>query len=271
MTASKAVSTTVTIAEARTQRSSLLAKMAAKYNVDADKMLDTLKATAFKGDKDKPVTNEQMMALLVVADQYNLNPWLKEIYAFPDTQRGGIVPVVGVDGWIRMINERPELVSLEFSYPEVAADELLPWVECIIVRKDRALPIRVREYMDECKRNTGPWTSHPRRMLRHKALIQCARIAFGFGGIYDPDEAERIRDAIDVTPTHAKPKTEAPKPKNGNTVYHEVPVAEIRAKLDAAGIAENDFLEQFGTQTVEGLALDKVTAALEWIARVHGG
>lgn len=32
----------------------------------------------------------------------------------------------------------------------------------------------------------------PKRMLRHKAMIQCARLAFGFAGIYDKDEAERI-------------------------------------------------------------------------------
>lgn len=31
-------------------------------------------------------------------------------------------------------------------------------------------------------------------MLRHKALIQCARVAFGFSGIYDEDEARRIDD-----------------------------------------------------------------------------
>jgi hypothetical protein len=36
-------------------------------------------------------------------------------------------------------------------------------------------------------------------MHRHKALIQCARIAFGFVGIYDQDEAERIIEK-DVTP-----------------------------------------------------------------------
>jgi len=31
--------------------------------------------------------------------------------------------------------------------------------------------------------------------LRHKALIQAARLAFGFSGIYDQDEAERIVSA----------------------------------------------------------------------------
>jgi hypothetical protein len=31
-------------------------------------------------------------------------------------------------------------------------------------------------------------------MLRHKATIQCARIAFSLAGIFDPDEAERIAE-----------------------------------------------------------------------------
>jgi hypothetical protein len=71
---------------------------------------------------------------------------------------------------------------------------------CIIFRKDRSHPIRVTEFMAECRRaNVGPWASHPRRMLRHKAMIQCARIAFGYGGIYDQDEAERIVESIDST------------------------------------------------------------------------
>ena len=54
--------------------------------------------------------------------------------------------------------------------------------------------------MSECKRaGVGPWASHPKRMLRHKAMIQCARLAFGYGGIYDQDEAERIVESIDAT------------------------------------------------------------------------
>lgn len=176
---------------------SLLIKMAERYTVEPSKMLATLKATAFRGD----VSNEQMMALLIVADQYNLNPWLRQIYAFPDT-RNGIVPVVGVDGWTRIINEHPQFDGMEFK--EAAAqrkegripDYGIPvWIECVIYRKDRAHPIAAREYFEEVRRDTPSWKSHPRRMLRHKALIQCARMAFGFAGIYDPDEAERVIEA----------------------------------------------------------------------------
>ena len=149
----------------------------------SEELYQVLKSTAFKGD----VTDAQLSALLIVAKQYGLNPWTKEIYAFPD--KGGIVPVVGVDGWSRIINGNAQFDGMDF---EQNADSCT----CVIYRKDRGHPIKVTEWMAECRRDiAGPWKTHPYRMLRHKAMIQCARIAFGFGGIYDQDEAERIVDA----------------------------------------------------------------------------
>jgi phage recombination protein Bet len=177
-------------------RNSLVTRMAERFGVDADKMLVTLKATAFKGD----VSNEQMMALLVVAEQHGLNPWTKEIYAFPDS-RNGIVPVVGVDGWSRIINEHPQFDGMDFEEADDGSR-----IKCTIHRKDREHPTSITEWLAECKRDTQPWKSHPRRMLRHKALIQCARIAFGFGGIYDQDEAERIVETISVDAKRIDPR-----------------------------------------------------------------
>jgi hypothetical protein len=78
------------------------------------------------------------------------------------------------------------------------------WIECKIYRKDREHPIVVREYFDEVCRTANfitPWDSHPKRMHRHKTLIQSARIGFGFAGIYDEDEAQRIvHGEKDITP-----------------------------------------------------------------------
>ena len=178
------------------QQQSLLAKFANRFGVEPNKMLTTLKSTAFKGD----VTNEQMMALLIVADQHGLNPWTKEIYAFPD--KGGIVPVVGVDGWSRIINEHQQFDGMEFVDGPADKSGVPEWIECVIFRKDRSHAIRAREYYAECRRSTGPWQSHPRRMLRHKSLIQCARLAFGYTGIYDQDEAERIVDMGEARPAN---------------------------------------------------------------------
>ena len=39
---------------------------------------------------------------------------------------------------------------------------------------------------------SASWITHPRRMLRHKALVQCARVAFGLSDIFDPDEVSRV-------------------------------------------------------------------------------
>ena len=148
---------------------------------DPAELVQTLKATAFKG----PASDQQLVALLFVASQYSLNPFTRELYAFPDRQNG-IVPVVGVDGWSRIINNHPQFDGMDFEQDEEGCT-------CIIYRKDRNHPIKVTEWMAECRRDgVGPWKSHPRRMLRHKAMIQCARLAFGYTGIFDQDEAERI-------------------------------------------------------------------------------
>ena len=193
-----------------------LTSFAKQYDIDPTAMADVLRNTAFKQSGDEEVTNEQMAALMIVADQHKLNPFLKEIYAFPD-KKGGIVPVVGVDGWSNMINSNKNFDGMEFRQSEtmIQEDGAKPcpeWMEVILHRKDRAKPVVIREYLDEVyrpgfKKNnyvvTGPWQTHTKRMLRHKAMIQGARLCFGFSGIYDEDEAARIIEARESDITNA--------------------------------------------------------------------
>lgn len=166
--------------------------LAKQFNIQGDpqELVQTLKATAFQSN----ATDAQFNVLMIVANQYGLNPFTKEIYAFPD-KNNGITPVVGVDGWARIINSHPQFDGMEFKSDAESCT-------CKIYRKDRNHPTTVTEYLEECRRDTKPWNSHPRRMLRHKAMIQAARLAFGFGGIYDEDEAQRIQ----TTETPETPK-----------------------------------------------------------------
>jgi len=171
-----------------TALTTLTSKLASQLNMgDGTDLIETLKSTAFKGQ----VSDSQMVALLTVANQHGLNPWTKEIYAFPDRQNG-IVPVVGVDGWSRIINSHPQFDGMDFEQTDEHCT-------CRIYRKDRSHPTTVTEFMSECRRETQPWKTHPRRMLRHKAMIQAARLAFSFAGIYDPDEAEVISQNAPAT------------------------------------------------------------------------
>lgn len=176
------------------QPRSIVQDMADHYGMDKRAFEATLKATVIPAN----VSNEQFAAFLLVAKEYKLNPLTKEIWAFP-ARSGGISPIVSIDGWANIINSHPAMDGLE--YEDIFTEGQLSAIKCIIYRKDRSRPIAVTEYLNECKRNTETWKTWPARMLRHKATIQCARMAFGFSGIYDEDEAQRI---VDVTPPEAK-------------------------------------------------------------------
>lgn len=175
---------------AERQPPSVLADMAARFGMDKRAFEATLSKTIMPNG----TSQEQTAAFLVVAKQYDLNPFTKEIFAFPSN--GGIQPVVSIDGWLKIINSHPQFDGMEFE--DKTEDGALSAVTCRIFRKDRKHPVAVTEYMAECKRPTSTWKQWPARMLRHKAAIQCARYAFGFAGIYDPDEAERIREAQEM-------------------------------------------------------------------------
>lgn len=253
----------VATSEQAAKGTSLLAKFASRFAIEPTKLLETLKATCFKG----AASNEQMISLLIVADQYHLNPFTKEIYAFPD-KGGGIIPVIGIDGWLRIVNSHPQFESMSLEYCDDGTDDV--WTQCTIHRKDRpGGPTIIREYLTECIRDTAPWKSHPRRMLRHKAIVQCARVAFGFVGIYDEDEGERIVSIVGAGESGKKPKTQAPQAR----VAQDPPVEHISAeqataiteKLKEEGVAVSLFLARFEIGSIEELPAFSYESALACI------
>lgn len=175
------------------QKLMLLDYMADKYSLTAEEFRKTVRATCGLAT----ATPEQVAAFLIVAKEYNLNPLTKEIYAFP-SKGGGVVPIVSIDGWVNLVNSNPKCDGFDFQM-EHDDDGKLISCTCTMHRKDRAHPVVVTEYLDECTRATEPWKMQ-HRMLRHKSMIQAARYAFGFAGIYDEDEGRTIAEAVDVTP-----------------------------------------------------------------------
>jgi phage recombination protein Bet len=144
-------------------------------------------------------TQADLDRLLLLAERLGLDPLNNEIYATeisPDSgKKARIVFVVGVDGWSKIINSHPQFDGMKFVESAPGDDELPLYFECTIFRKDRKVATSIREYMYEAHTGQGAWLTHPRRMLRHKAMVQCARICFGLSGIYEPDEAIRIESA----------------------------------------------------------------------------
>lgn len=188
----------------------LLASMADQYLLSPDEFSKTVRATCGLATS----TQEQFAAFLIVAKTYGLNPVTREIYAFPG-KGGGIVPIVSIDGWVNLVNSNPQCDGFEFEM-EHSPDGKLIACTCTMHRKDRSHPVSVTEYLSECKRSTDPWKME-HRMLRHKAMIQAARYAFGFAGIYDEDEGRTIADAGDVV---SGPRDSSP-PRTIKTIDHQ--------------------------------------------------
>jgi phage recombination protein Bet len=206
-------------------------KMANHYEMEPDAFKNVLLKTVFP--QDKQVTNEQLAAFCIVANQYNLNPITKEIYAFP-AKGGGIIPVLSIDGWITLIQRQPSYNGHKFVYEwkdGKPGSEIISCT-CVIYRKGFEFPLEFTEYFVECVRLTDVWKSKPVRMLTHKTYIQAARYAFGLSGIYDEDEAERILESEKATPVRPAVQT----PQRVQTVeakpvqQSDVPKGEIPQK-----------------------------------------
>lgn len=210
---------------------SLLASMAAKYSMEPNAFADAVRKTAMPGN----ATNEEFAAFLMVAKEYKLNPLLREIHAFPK-KGGGIVPVVSIDGWVSLINQHPATNGFEFEMHYNEKNQLVACT-CRMYRKDRTHPVAVTEYLVECIRNTEPWKMQ-HRMLRHKALIQAARYAFGFTGIHDDDEAERIAEMRDITPGTA-PAAARPQLSDFTKMPTAEPIAAVEAATQTETVAED--------------------------------
>jgi phage recombination protein Bet len=212
------------------RKSSLLEVMATRYHMDPQTFATTVRKTAMPSS----ATNEEFAAFMMVAKEYNLNPILKEIHAFPK-KGGGIQPVVSIDGWVSLINQHPQLDGYTFEWTNDAKGDPVS-CKCIMYRKDRKHPVEVEEFLSECIRPTDPWKMK-HRMLRHKALIQAARYAFGFSGVMDEDEADRIASMRDITPPRpqmsdfaasASPATETAPAETQQAETHDPETGEVQ-------------------------------------------
>jgi phage recombination protein Bet len=193
------------------QKPGLINALALKYAMEPEKFYSTIQKTIMPPG----ATVEQTAALLMVAHQYDLNPILKQIYAFP-SKGGGITPIISIDGWCELINRQPAFDGMEFE-DHFDADGKVYAITCKMYRKDRGRATTITEYLDECQRATDPWRTSPKRMLRHRAMIQCARLSFGLSAAFDEGH-QMLEEApvdIDMEPIQrqvAPPKRTPPSP-----------------------------------------------------------
>lgn len=201
-----------------------------------------------KNQHGSVATNAELAIVTGVAAKYDLNPLVKEMAAF--VSGGKLQVTVMIDGWYKMVNRQPTFDGVEFD-DHMDANGKLTAITCRMYLTNRTRPVTVTEYLAEC-RKTGNgadvWNKWPSRMLRHKAYIQAARMAFGISEVVDPDEAERIKDSEptqerDVTPD--KPAFDvdsicADLEECGDMATLDKVCGDIRQKLEANGLWDSN-------------------------------
>ncbi len=158
-----------------------------------------------KGQHGATATPAEMAVFMGVCSKYGLNPLVKECAAF--VSGGKLQIIVMIDAWYKMVNRQDTFDGVEFD-DKFNEGEIVS-TTCKIYLTNRSRPVCVTEYFKECNdAKSSVWKRWPSRMLRHKAYIQAARMAFGISEAIDNDEADRIRSngggtaERDITPQH---------------------------------------------------------------------
>ena len=159
-----------------------------------------------KNQHGAQATNAELAVITGVCATYGLNPLVKECAAF--ISGGKLQIVVMIDGWYKLVNRQPDYDGVEFEEHFNDKGDLVS-TTCKMYLKTRGRPVCVTEHMAECRDSKSTvWQKWPARMLRHKAFIQAARMAFGISEVVDDDEAARItgaRQEKDITPASTAP------------------------------------------------------------------
>jgi len=124
------------------------------------------------------VPAKTILTLLRMMQSLHLDPLCEEI-GFTQYDDGHWQVFITIEGCSKLLNQHPQFNGLVFNQADTLVDGVPEWIECSIYRRDRIMPITVREYLMEVRSEKEIWRKMPRRMLRHRALQQCVRLAMG--------------------------------------------------------------------------------------------
>lgn len=181
---------------------SLIARMAERLQVDPTKLWNTMAKTCFKPEKGGlPFSSEEIMYVLMIAEQLEINPLRRELWAFRG-KNGSVQPIVSIDGWKAIMLRQPNFDGYQVVFSDTFVDipeygKLPEWAECTIWLKNISHPTVERVFTEEVFMSSSlVWKKSPRLMLHHRALIQAIRFSFPVTGISDvgvTDDGEVIQ------------------------------------------------------------------------------
>lgn len=127
-------------------------------------------------DLQNEVPVKTILTLLRTMQSLHLDPLCEEI-SFTKYEDGQWQIFITIEGCSKLLNQHSQFSGLTFTQSDTLVDGVPEWIECAIYRRDRIIPTVVREHLVEVRSDNAIWQKMPRRMLRHRALQQCVRLA----------------------------------------------------------------------------------------------
>jgi hypothetical protein len=148
-----------------------VSKAAEQLEIDESELLSWI-------DLQIEVPAKTILIMLRTIQNLHLDPLNEEI-SFTQYEDGHWQVFITIEGCSKLLNQHGQFNGLIFNQAETLIDGIPEWIECSIYRRDRIMPITVWEYLIEVRSEKEIWQKMPRRMLRHRALQQCVRLAIG--------------------------------------------------------------------------------------------
>jgi hypothetical protein len=197
--------------------------MGKRWGVPPDALLEYVRSyiALWKGAPDGyKVPWAIVYQFMAIAKEHELNPATKEIYGFYNPDKG-LQTGVMIDGWITLANRHKAFDGWELEH-ERNDKGLLVAVSCLLFRKDRTRPTKVRIKIDEWYVDSNPnWKNRREWMGEIKAIKQAIRLGFGFGGLQDENDIELIIQETERRKVEAAP-IDAPTTKKSDTLVRKL-------------------------------------------------
>ena len=114
--------------------------------------------------------------MLRTVQHWHLDPLNEEI-RFTQYEDGNWKVFISIDGCSKLLNENSQFNCPVFNQSVALIEGLPEWMECSNYRRYRIMPITVRKYFIEVRNTNELWQKMLRRILRHRALQECVRLA----------------------------------------------------------------------------------------------
>lgn len=221
------------IRETEERRRSVIMEAASILMVPPNKVL-TLLRNVWKVSKGQPeFTDEELFTGLSLIGRYHLDPIAKEVYVTRD-KNGRLLNIVGIDGWIKILDRTDHYDGLEQVYHEEKGEVV--WLETRIYSTKRTRPTVYRAFMREYRALSGFVAEKaPIHMLGIFSLRHAARRFVPLGGhVVTEDEAVFMGAPVGEEEVTAKETKDTPRQSRADVLADSLAEAVSKSNVTEA-------------------------------------